>query len=139
RIPVNLITGPDSVIIELASSNLSEPITLDRVGSTFLVDNLEFQSQAIPTATKPLLLADNTLLIYPNPAATQFSISSTLGSINEVRLQNVLGETVVDNNYAEGNASDKQHIDVSQLPNGIYFISITSGNKMSTGKIEVNR
>src|SRR5262249_45843179 len=79
-IPFNLSDVPDSVIVDFFSSNTNYP-TIDDVGSTLLVDDVYFASQNYPTAAKPILMDDNMLLVYPNPASTQFTISSLQGNV----------------------------------------------------------
>jgi hypothetical protein len=141
QFPVNPPNTPDSVFVNFFSwsSAMGGNPTLADVGSALEVDNVQFTSQKLANGIKPVLLADNTLLIYPNPAVTQFTIASAESFINEIRLQNIIGETVLDNQYSQGNATTRQMIDVSNLTPGLYFISITSGNKTSTGKIMVSR
>jgi hypothetical protein len=133
---------PDSVIVSFLSSHIphskTSNVPLEDVGSTLKVDDVQFASQPL-AGIKPVLLANNSILVYPNPASSQLTISSAQSAINAVRLDNILGQTLIVKNYADGVAGLKENIDVSNLPSGIYFITITSGNTTSTGKILVNR
>ena len=138
ELPFNLVSfTPDSVIATFFSSSSRDGnVPLTDVGSTLLVDNVQFASQA--TGIKPVLLANNTILIYPNPASTQLTIASAQTNINEVRVLNILGQTILDKQYAIGIAAEHETIDVSTLPAGMYFISVTANGNTSTGKITVS-
>ncbi len=138
ELPFNFGTAPDSVIVSFYSSFSDTGNTpVADIGSTLLVDDVQFESQ--PTGIKPVLLANNSILIYPNPASNQLTINCDQLSINEIRLANVLGQTLIEKTYADGISGLKENIDVSNLSSGLYFITITSGNTTSTGKIMVNR
>jgi hypothetical protein len=131
--------APDSVIVLFFSSfTTTGSVPLTDVGSTLLVDDVQFYSQPL-TGVKPVLLANNSLLIYPNPASNQVTISGSQNAINEVRLDNILGQNVLDQTYTDGVAGLKENIDVSNLAPGMYFITVTSGGTTSTGKILVSR
>lgn len=62
---------------------------------------------------------ENTFSIYPNPSHDNILISSSIPEekIKSIELKNVLGENVMS---LESNSS----IDVTRLPNGIYFITL---------------
>ncbi len=62
---------------------------------------------------------DDMLLIYPNPFTTLLNIEST-NNINSVNICNLLGQTILNHSYN----SEQVHLDVSDLPVGIYLIRI---------------
>lgn len=75
------------------------------------------------------------LSIYPNPASQSVTISQTFANpvAVEIRLTNLLGEAV----YSEmkGEAINLYtYLDISELPSGVYFITISTGNATSTQK-----
>ena len=74
--------------------------------------------------------------VYPNPASTYISIDNSNIEINQIRLTNILGETVVIKNTT----SNKTTINLEQLPIGIYFIKLynPNGEIVYTQKISVN-
>ena len=59
------------------------------------------------------------LEIYPNPASTSLTISSS-EKITSITLTDLLGQTVYTHEYN----SEKVQLDVSALPSGIYFVEI---------------
>jgi len=70
--------------------------------------------------------------IYPNPASDFISIKP-LNSIdaNEISISDITGKVVL--NVDSINNSDK--IDVSQLPSGLYFVTIGSGSNIAVQKL----
>ncbi len=61
--------------------------------------------------------------VAPNPAKDFVTISSTTEAISQVQIFNVLGQKVIEQNYAE-NLSE--NIDVSSLQKGMYVMKINS-------------
>ena len=74
---------------------------------------------------KPL----NDLLVYPNPANDRLYISykSENQKIN-FSIIDLMGKTILSNSL------DAEYIDISMLENGVYFIQLNNGNKISTAK-----
>ena len=73
--------------------------------------------------------------IYPNPATTSFTVTSTGSKIKEINVFTVLGE-LVNSEQAIGN--NQSTINVSQYSKGIYFVQITDENKnVATRKIVI--
>ena len=73
---------------------------------------------------KNVVMAAGTLLIYPNPVTTFFTISAS-AKITTVAITNTLGQTVYNNQYN----SPQIQVDVATLPAGIYFIRV-NGTKV---------
>lgn len=66
-------------------------------------------------------IAENGFTIYPNPTNdVLFVLSESINS--EYRITNTIGQTIMTGNIT----SDNQMIDVSSLPKGIYFITLTN-------------
>ena len=74
---------------------------------------------------KPLTKIPSEVYIYPNPTSNIFTVISK--NIIEIELINSLGTTVL--------KTKKNKIDISNLPNGIYFIKIKFDNSSITKKI----
>lgn len=70
----------------------------------------------------------NALTLYPNPAATEFKVN--IDQPTEIRIVNVLGETVLVDHAAPGEST----IDVSSLAPGTYYV--LAGNN-SSGQLVV--
>lgn len=84
-------------------------------------------------ATSIIEYASNNLKLYPNPTSDIINISGE--EIQRVSLYNILGEVV----YSSNENSLNTAIDVSELENGIYIVSVTSvAGVTSSHKITVN-
>lgn len=63
--------------------------------------------------------------VYPNPASNYVNIKlTTNGNLIEVKLYNIMGELVANENLVDGNNT----LSVANLPDGIYFYSIIKNN-----------
>ncbi len=81
------------------------------------------------------------LEIYPSPANQFVTIQlKNLEEKNlEIKITNVYGQTVIEKEEENISKNFEKHIDVSGLNNGIYFISIQSGENIFTRKIIIQR
>ena len=76
--------------------------------------------------------AEETLVVYPNPTnGILFVRTHAVRPYEEYRITNITGQTVLSGNIT----AETQQIDVSGLPEGMYFISIGS----ETRKFVVNK
>jgi hypothetical protein len=79
--------------------------------------------------------------IFPNPSSSiiNFQIPNKNISGSSCYITNLYGNIVKDINYLQSNCDDKGNssIDVSDLPNGVYFMTITLGNKTESRKFVV--
>ncbi len=67
----------------------------------------------------PATSAVSAVGLHPNPATSSLSISAS-EKINSVVISNLMGQTVYQNQYD----SQQVHLDVAQLPVGVYFVRI---------------
>ena len=75
-------------------------------------------------AVNELIMDNEELIIYPNPANQLLVISSSL-LVKEVRIFNVLGECVLMNEQLTTN-NKQLTLAVSSLAKGIYFVEATT-------------
>lgn len=71
----------------------------------------------------------NTVRIYPNPAANELSISGISGT-STIKMYDVLGSLVL-----LQQTSSNCHLDVSQLPQGLYSVEIENGKNRKREKV----
>ncbi|MDO5980801.1 T9SS type A sorting domain-containing protein [Flavivirga spongiicola] len=71
----------------------------------------------------------NQLRVYPNPATKHITIQKSNDKIETITLINLLGESVYSIYKANTNS-----IDVSNLPSGMYILSVNSGIKVKQTK-----
>ncbi len=84
-----------------------------------------------PTGTSKNEILNMQLKIYPNPANDKIFISNrTLQKNTRVMLYNNVGEVIINKNNAT-------EIDVSDIPNGIYFLKLQSETGIENKKILV--
>ncbi len=83
---------------------------------------------------------DNSFDVYPNPAvSTLHAVASYSAKINRLEIVNIVGRSIYTSDWSD--ASGKMTIDISELPEGIYFVRfINEENKaVNTQKISVAR
>ena len=69
------------------------------------------------------ILANGTFRIFPNPASTSLTITSTDASINSIGITDVLGKLVY---LKENNTQETTMVDISTLAKGIYFVTLNN-------------
>jgi len=86
------------------------------------------QSQSIicPASINEIQFNDNIISVFPNPVNNFLSIELKKKNIHCITVCNILTELITRYIY-EANSS-KIHIDVSSLPNGIYFLRINDSH-----------
>ncbi len=62
------------------------------------------------------------IIVYPNPATTEFTINAEGTKIKEIKIYNVLGEML--KSFDKLKITGSETIDISILPSGIYFIQV---------------
>ena len=118
----------------------SEGIYVDPLGGGFCVANL-FQSGTYSPDNRVSFYSlnlnvddrklDNSLFnVYPNPASNFINISSEDSYIESIELISLQGNTVLQKQLNKEN-SYKISLESLNLPNGLYFLKISSGNAIS--------
>ncbi|MEI6020125.1 MAG: T9SS type A sorting domain-containing protein, partial [Bacteroidota bacterium] len=77
------------------------------------------------------------LQVYPNPFKQSIYLSaSTLNSkeLTNLTIRNVLGQSVFQNQY-KNKSQLNEDLNLSDLPNGVYFIQLVNGNQQSMIKL----
>lgn len=81
------------------------------------------------TALSQITTITNLISIFPNPATNFIQIKNSKNN-NEIRIINVLGVVIL-NQVVPINTK----VDISNLPNGLYFLQMQSGNLTTTIKL----
>jgi len=68
--------------------------------------------------------------IYPNPANKEINFFLSENTVFEIELMNTLGETIL-------KEKNKNRLDVSSLPDGIYFLRLCQGTNFYTRKLVI--
>ena len=76
------------------------------------------------TTAVPVITSNEPLSIFPNPAHDQLTIRFAGNAITRITVTNLLGQAIATQHYATNH--DKENIDISALPSGIYFIKVNN-------------
>jgi Secretion system C-terminal sorting domain len=66
--------------------------------------------------------------VFPNPASNNITIENESGEISRINIVNALGQQVHSQRYQD---TTKISIDVAELPQGIYLVTVTDGENKS--------
>lgn len=82
------------------------------------------------------IVSSNTINIFPNPSQGFFTIQSeTSIGRGEIKVFNTLGEIIYQNNLS----SNTTELDLSNQPNGVYFVKINSNENSITKRIIISK
>ena len=124
---LNSLGNADSLLFKLTSSDNSGGYM--NTPNYFCLDN--FTTLNSVTGLANIEKSENAVTIYPNPTASQLSITSIDVNIDYIFIYNQTGELVF--------KSETKTNDISNLANGIYFVRIvTDKNIQITKKIIKN-
>ncbi len=98
---------PDTTAFMITSSGLRD-IYIHKMNNQSLNLAKEFKFQSVD--------------VYPNPFNGKFTIINTLGVNNRLAIYNIVGKRI----YQSEIKNQKMEVDLSQQPNGIYFIKYGS-------------
>ncbi len=78
---------------------------------------------------------------YPNPASETgyLAYSTTNGGDTEIKITNVIGNTVFLRTYKAANGENKVKLDLSSLSPGIYLYSLKNGSENRSGRFIISR
>jgi len=116
------------LIFELQSSDVGQ-FGMNTPGY-FVMDNLSFYQSSASLNQHD----ETSYVIYPNPAQNFVNIKQNQGEEFSLTLIDAAGNLI--QNHSE---AASHHVDLSALPNGVYFIQMTSGNGVKTERIVITR
>jgi len=101
-----------------------------------LLDSRECESMNDPFTGKSLSRKQDLIKIWPNPVRDNINVYVASKLLNiKIELYNINGVMVVSK---EGLKGIDARLDVSELPNGVYHLSIVSDNQRTSKRILVN-
>jgi Secretion system C-terminal sorting domain/NHL repeat len=77
-----------------------------------------FANESVPNVSKSKSVS--AFNIYPNPVQRYLTIAGTINKVSEVKIINLIGETV----YSHTANASKVLIDVADLPSGVYYVKV---------------
>jgi hypothetical protein len=81
-------------------------------------------------------LAVKELSVFPNPAKNTFNIHSGISGPAILRVRDIFGKTVY---YKNSENISTEIVDVSQLPAGIFEVTVQNNNEVGVGKIVIEK
>lgn len=85
-----------------------------------------------PLSTSAIKSSEN-LKIYPIPAKELITIQTSIKGEKEIRIISIDGKTIY-----QGILTDEENqVDISSLPKGVYFVKMSGGERVLTGKVVV--
>ena len=125
---------PDSARIYFGLTNMAGAQAGLNQGGNILIDDISWDP--IPTGIQSPVV-DNTpyLAVYPNPVKDILTVESN-GYLNrggEIKITSITGQTVLESKQSAMKAGkSKVELNVSDLPPGSYFVTISSGGAATT-------
>ena len=118
----------------LPSGNI---IANDMQNGMFVLNAAAAYSSTIsnPVAVNELEAQKNSLVFYPNPATTKINIHSNATTACVLQVKNSLGQVFYEKNY---DAQINDYLNVQELENGIYFLSLSGKNITQTKKLIIS-
>lgn len=78
--------------------------------------------------------------VFPNPGEGRFKLEANIEGVEdlEIHVFNTAGEKVFTSNNSSSTGEFDDEIDITDLPSGVYFLAIRSGEKVFTEKLIKN-
>jgi hypothetical protein len=98
------------------------------------------QTDSIASSVANKQNADNSFLIYPNPANNNFAVrfQQNLSINGSLKVYNVLGHEIYVGNVSNAPSGTTVNINAANWDKGIYFIQFNSDNSSETKKLLIN-
>jgi hypothetical protein len=80
------------------------------------------------TSINETIADTKTISIFPNPANTEINIVLPSNENAQIEISNALGQIII-------KEQNKNKFDISNLPSGLYFVSVNQGEQNYTQRI----
>ena len=114
----NLAIAVSSPTTTVSCSEVMQNISIIQGSDSICAVTICYQYVGISEVT----MQEDELTIYPNPANNQLTVKSEQLTVKEIKVYDVMGETV----YSEQLTTNNTTIDVSGLASGLYFLQVNS-------------
>jgi len=87
----------------------------------------------------PVLFENAAFGMFPNPATDQLTVEVPMENESDVQVAilDVAGKSTIQDHRTLAKGDNRITLDVSRLPNGIYFVQVRNGEQLSTRKLTV--
>ncbi|HSH68049.1 MAG TPA: T9SS type A sorting domain-containing protein, partial [Bacteroidia bacterium] len=109
-------------------------------GNNLYIDNINLG--AIPTGLEDQDASDYSLLLYPNPANTFFTIEYQLPKSENVfyEIMDITGRKIISSEAIKQSEGFHQvSVQTGELSVGMYYVKMKIGNQTATKKILINK
>lgn len=106
-----------------AELNSAASVTIGKNNNLYIADfyNNVIRVVSNPVSSvKPVSAPGSQLMVFPNPAHDQLTISSAIQRIHQIAITNLIGQTVYSNYYN----NEEVQVDVADLRAGMYLVKI---------------
>ncbi len=79
-------------------------------------------------------VSERNLTVYPNPARNEINVIHDFSGNIEITVYNISGQPVLKSQYFESSGLNKNMLNVSALPTGMYSLHLRSGNEVKAIK-----
>lgn len=117
-IPLFAFNQPDTLRVSFMSSN-TEGGPIEVAGSKFTIDEVQLASTPLNTGIKHIFKNSASIGLYPNPTSNIAVIKANNTDLISYELNDITGKVIL-----TGVGND---INISNLNNGIYFVTVKSG------------
>lgn len=136
-------TGSAIVLGGTDFTNFTSPVTFrfygwnsEASGGTFSIDNVTFKGSSSIASAVVSISKHTVTSVYPNPSTDgMFAVNTSANVKTLVNVYNVIGEVVLTKQINSG----KELIDLTNQPNGSYFVSIKNENETVVKKVIINK
>ncbi|MGP8216644.1 MAG: T9SS type A sorting domain-containing protein [Bacteroidia bacterium] len=139
KIPFNIGSVPDSVIIQLQSSQYNgDSIPSAYVGSVLKIDDLYFASQNIADDAQTFISTLTSIPVYPNPTKDVFNVDlrGFTGKLEKITVYDITGKVVDEKNYfLTGSKTGIETFDISNYSEGLYMVRINTDKGIQYQKV----
>jgi len=79
-------------------------------------------------------ISERNVTVYPNPASREINVIHDFSGVTEITIFNISGQPVLKTRNSESAGLNKNTLNISALPTGLYSLHIRSGNDVKTVK-----
>ena len=99
----------------------------DSAGKKILTNGIaRWKPDSVSTDVQKLSVKNEQVTAYPNPTSNELNLNYAKSSVSEISILNLLGQTLIEKSFDA--ATQRQIVNVSTLPSGIYFYQIVNSD-----------
>jgi N-acetylneuraminic acid mutarotase len=127
----NVVSNASVVVVNPAANTT---YTANGTGTNSCINSIVYTQSVSPcTGIHDAAIANNNISVYPNPFSSKIILLTFKGN-KEVKIYDAIGSLV----YSIMVTIEKTEFDLSDQPEGIYFVTVKSGDQTKTLKVIKN-